>query len=41
MLEKNVILRSSVLPDGKWCRVSMGTMEEMQSFIKIMQTVKA
>ncbi|ULQ53634.1 pyridoxal phosphate-dependent aminotransferase [Flavihumibacter fluvii] len=41
MLEKNVILRSSVLPDGKWGRVSMGTMEEMQKFIKIMQTVKA
>lgn len=41
MLEKNIILRSSVLPDGKWCRVSMGTMDEMKSFIKIMQSVKA
>jgi histidinol-phosphate aminotransferase len=41
MLEKDVILRSSELPDGKWCRVSVGTMDEMQSFIKIMRTVKA
>ena len=41
MLEKNIVLRSSILPDGKWCRVSIGTMEEMQSFMKVMQSVKA
>jgi histidinol-phosphate aminotransferase len=41
MLEKSVVLRSSVLPDGKWCRVSIGTMEEMQRFNKIMQTIKS
>jgi histidinol-phosphate aminotransferase len=38
MLKKNnVLLRSSVQPDGKWGRVSMGTMEEMKKFIAIMQ----
>jgi histidinol-phosphate aminotransferase len=34
MLTKNIILRSSEQPDGKYCRVSVGTMEEMKSFIK-------
>jgi histidinol-phosphate aminotransferase len=38
MLSKNkVILRSSVQPDGKWGRVSMGTLDEMKKFIGIMQ----
>ena len=41
MLAKNVVLRSSELPDGKWCRVSIGTMDEMKKFIKILQGVKA
>ncbi|ULQ57258.1 histidinol-phosphate aminotransferase family protein [Flavihumibacter rivuli] len=41
MLAKNVLLRSSEQPDGKYCRVSVGTMEEMQSFIKLMKAVKA
>lgn len=38
MLNKNVIVRSENYPDGNWARVSVGTMEEMQSFIRIMQT---
>lgn len=38
MIEKNVIVRSDNYPDGKWARVSIGTMEEMQSFIRIMKT---
>jgi histidinol-phosphate aminotransferase len=38
MLDKNVILRSENYPDGNWARVSVGTLEEMQSFIRIMQT---
>jgi histidinol-phosphate aminotransferase len=38
MLTKNkILLRSSVQPDGKWGRVSMGTMEEMKKFISVMQ----
>ena len=32
MLKQNIILRSNDYPDGKWCRVSIGTMEEMQQF---------
>ncbi|KIC93393.1 pyridoxal phosphate-dependent aminotransferase [Flavihumibacter solisilvae] len=34
MLAKNIILRSSEQPDGKYCRVSVGTLDEMKSFIK-------
>lgn len=41
MLAKNVVLRSNDLPDGKWCRVSVGTIEEMNSFIKLMQAIRA
>lgn len=37
MLQKNVVLRSSQYPDGKWARVSIGTMEEMKQFIHLMQ----
>jgi histidinol-phosphate aminotransferase len=38
MLTKNkILLRSSVQPDGKWGRVSMGTMEEMKKFMSVMQ----
>lgn len=40
MLAKNVVLRSNDLPDGKWCRVSVGTIEEMNSFIKLMQAIR-
>lgn len=39
MLAKNVLLRSHDLPDGKWCRVSIGTMEEMKKFMEIMKGV--
>jgi histidinol-phosphate aminotransferase len=37
MLAKNVILRSSSYPDGKWGRVSVGTLDEMKQFISIMK----
>jgi len=37
MLKQNIILRSNDYPDGKWCRVSVGTMEEMQKFIPILK----
>lgn len=38
MLQKNVIVRSDNYPDGKWARVSIGTMEEMRKFIGLMKT---
>ena len=42
MLEKNKILvRSNIYRDGNWCRVSLGTMEEMQQFMKIFKEMKA
>lgn len=37
MLAKNVILRSSTYADGKWARVSVGTMDEMKQFIGLMK----
>ena len=37
MLGKNVILRSNTYPDGKWGRVSLGTLDEMKQFISIMK----
>lgn len=37
MLKKNVALRSNNYPDGKWCRLSIGTLDEMQLFFKIMK----
>ena len=36
MLTQNIILRSNEYLGEKWCRVSIGTMEEMQQFIKVM-----
>jgi histidinol-phosphate aminotransferase len=39
MLKKNIVLRSDTYPDGKWGRVSIGTMEEMQQFISIMKAI--
>ncbi len=33
----NILLRSNTYPDGKWGRVSMGTMDEMKQFISVMQ----
>lgn len=38
MLQKNVILRSNTYPDGKWGRVSLGTMDEMKQFISLMKS---
>ena len=38
MMKKNVALRSNTYPDGKWCRLSVGTLEEMQQFFKIMKS---
>ena len=37
MMKKNVALRSNSYPDGKWCRLSIGTLDEMQQFFKIMK----
>ncbi|HNP21054.1 MAG TPA: histidinol-phosphate transaminase [Panacibacter sp.] len=37
MLKKNVLVRSNTYPDGKWGRVSIGTMEEMKQFISVMK----
>lgn len=37
MFKKNVILRSANYPDGKWARVSLGTLEEMKQFISLMK----
>lgn len=39
MLQKNVILRSNNYPDGKWARVSVGTLDEMKQFIGLMKAV--
>jgi histidinol-phosphate aminotransferase len=32
MMKKNILLRTANYDDGKWCRVSVGTMEEMKEF---------
>ncbi|MEO7530662.1 MAG: aminotransferase class I/II-fold pyridoxal phosphate-dependent enzyme [Sediminibacterium sp.] len=37
MFKKNVIVRSNNYPDGKWARVSVGTMDEMKQFISLMK----
>ena len=37
MMKKNVALRSNTYADGKWCRLSIGTLDEMQQFFKIMK----
>jgi histidinol-phosphate aminotransferase len=39
MLKQNIILRSNDYPDGKWCRVSVGTMEEMKQFSSVLKGV--
>lgn len=41
MLKKNILLRSYDHPDGKWARVSIGTMEEMRLFCAAMKSVTA
>ncbi len=40
MLAKNIFLRTGVYPDGKWSRVSVGTMDEMKTFINTMKDFK-
>ncbi len=37
MLQQNILLRSGDYADGKWARVSIGTMPEMQQFAKLMK----
>jgi histidinol-phosphate aminotransferase len=37
MLTQNILLRSNEYLGQKWCRVSIGTMEEMQQFIRVMK----
>jgi histidinol-phosphate aminotransferase len=37
MLKKNVIVRSMNYPEGKWGRVSIGTLDEMKQFISLMK----
>lgn len=37
MLKKNILLRASDYPDGKWGRVSIGTLKEMQQFVKVIR----
>ena len=32
MMKNNIVLRTGNYSDGKWCRVSLGTMEEMKEF---------
>jgi histidinol-phosphate aminotransferase len=39
MSKKNILVRSDQYPDGKWSRVSIGTMEEMQQFARLMQQI--
>ena len=38
MLQQNVLVRSNSYVDGKWARVSIGTIEEMKQFIGLMKT---
>jgi len=35
----NIILRSNTYADGKWARVSIGTMEEMQVFCSTLKSI--
>jgi len=39
MLKKNILLRFNEYPDGKWCRVSIGTMDEMKIFVNTMKAI--
>jgi histidinol-phosphate aminotransferase len=41
MLKKNFLLRSNTYRDGKWARVSLGTMEEMKLFVSALKGTKA
>ena len=37
MLKKNIILRYNL--EDKWCRVSIGTMDEMKVFVNTMKSI--
>jgi histidinol-phosphate aminotransferase len=39
MLKKNILLRSNNYSDGQWCRVSIGTAQEMQTFLSTLKSV--
>lgn len=39
MLDRQVILRSGNYADGKWARVSVGTLDEMKACARIMQSI--
>ena len=39
MLNKGYIIRSNGFEGGKWCRVSIGTMDEMKSFVHAIQDI--
>ncbi|HVZ25882.1 MAG TPA: aminotransferase class I/II-fold pyridoxal phosphate-dependent enzyme, partial [Sediminibacterium sp.] len=39
MLARRVILRSGHYADGQWARVSVGTLDEMKSCMRIMQSI--
>lgn len=39
MLQRNILVRSSNYADGKWARVSFGTMDNMKQFISVMKTM--
>jgi histidinol-phosphate aminotransferase len=37
MLQQNIVVRSNKYADGSWCRVSVGTMDEMKQFMEVMK----
>jgi histidinol-phosphate aminotransferase len=39
MLDRKILMRSDDYDDGKWARVSMGTLDEMKQFIEVMKKV--
>jgi histidinol-phosphate aminotransferase len=41
MEERNVIIREGAVGERRFCRVSMGTPEEMRQFVNILKTLKA
>lgn len=40
MEERNIIIREGSVGEQRFCRVSMGTPEEMQQFVKVLKTLK-
>lgn len=39
MLGKNIVIRSNAYSDGKWCRVSVGTIDEMKQFTSTLKSL--